>query len=493
MNPANKPPIHPQLDQNLQQIRAALGQSPDITIRELEIGDAPGKAAVAYTDNISDKNMINRFILDTLMNAPARLSSVPERKTLFDFIRSNALTVGEVNVIQDWDSVILSILSGDTVIFVDGEAQAIVCGTRGGEQRSVEESSSQLVIQGPRDGFAESIGTNVALVRRRIRSSNLWLESMKLGRLTQTDVAIMYIKGIAEDSIVQEARDRLNKLKDLDSVQSPFQVEEAIQDKLLTPFPTMMSTERPDSVAANLLEGRIAIFVDGNPFVLVAPVTFSMFFQSAEDYYQRFETASAIRLLRYAALFISLFVPSIYISVITFHQEMIPTPLLFSVAAQREHVPFPAFIEAIIMEVTFEILREAGIRMPRAIGQAVSIVGAIVLGQAAVEAGIVSPVMVIVVSITGIASLATPAFTMALSIRLLRFFIMFSAAMLGLYGVVLTSIILLGHMCGLRSFNTPYMTPFGPMSLKEQKDTLLRLPAFLTPRLKNYSNKEQQP
>ncbi len=253
-------------------------------------------------------------------------------------------------------------------------------------------------------------------------------------------------------------------------------IEELIQDETNTAFPTLLNTERPDMTAANLLEGRIAIFVDGTPFVLIAPVTFFTFFQTSEDYYQRFEVATAIRFLRYIAFIISLFGPSIYIAAITFHQEMIPTALLLSLASQREAVPFPAFIEALIMEFTFEILREAGVRMPRAIGQAVSIVGALVLGQAAVEAGIVSSAMVIVVALTGICSFTMPMFNMAFSIRLLRFIMMASAAVLGFYGIALLSLMIIGHLCGLRSFGVPYMTPFAPFVSDDQKDTLFRLP-----------------
>ncbi|UJF36397.1 spore germination protein [Paenibacillus hexagrammi] len=226
------------------------------------------------------------------------------------------------------------------------------------------------------------------------------------------------------------------------------------------------------------MEGKVAIFVDGSPFVLIAPFTFFSFFQAAEDYYQRYEMATAIRLLRFMALLISLFIPSIYVSAITYHQEMIPTSLLISLAAQRESTPFPAFIEAMIMEVTFEILREAGIRMPRAIGQAVSIVGALVLGQAAVEAGIISASMVIVVALTGISSFATPSYSMALAVRLLRFPMIIAAGFLGFYGIAILSIMILAHMCGLRSFGIPYMAPLGPFILDDQKDTFFRFPIF---------------
>ena len=229
----------------------------------------------------------------------------------------------------------------------------------------------------------------------------------------------MFIKGIVNDKVVEEVRKRLDRI-DIDGILESGYIEELIQDETYTPFPTVYNTERPDVIAAGLLEGRIAILVDGTPFVLLVPALFTQYFQSAEDYYQRSDFG-LLRMLRYLALFIALLGPSLYIAITTFHQEMLPTALLISLAAQREGVPFPAFIEALMMEVTFEILREAGVRMPRAVGQAVSIVGALVIGQAAVEAGIVSAAMVIVVSITAIANFSFPSFNMAISIRILRF------------------------------------------------------------------------
>ncbi|WP_373231554.1 spore germination protein [Cohnella sp.] len=469
--------LHPDLISNLHRIRQELGNSPDVIFREFDIVSLKVRAAAIFVDNLVDKKLVDHFVMHSLMiEATAQTAgTMGSDKNVFDFIKDKVLAIGEVKVIRDWNGIMLSILSGDTVILINGSAEALSGSTRGGESRGVEEPSSQVVIRGPKDGFTESIGTNISLIRRRIKSPNLWIEVMKIGDVTQTDVAVMYIKGIVNDKLLQEVNKRLNDIV-IDGILESGYIEELIQDKTMSPFPTLYNTERPDSVAANLLEGRIAIIVDGTPFVLITPTTFFMYFQSAEDYYQRFDIAIAIRLLRYAAFLISLFGPSIYIASITYHQEMIPTPLLISLAAQREGVPFPAFVEAILMEVSFEILREAGVRMPRAIGQAVSIVGALVLGQAAVEAGIVSSAMVIVVAITGIASFATPAFDMAISIRLLRFVMMFSAALMGFYGIAICSIIILAHMCGLRSFGIPYMAPLAPFILEDQKDSLLRLP-----------------
>ncbi|GIQ68750.1 spore germination protein [Xylanibacillus composti] len=494
-----QPSLAEQVAVNLANLQAMLGHSSDLVVRELRaVGNT--RTAAVYLDGISDKDKINAYIFHSLLTESNQLPKKPSQEdgsaedNLLRFMQSHALAVGEVKLAQDWDTVILSVLSGDTVLFVEGHAEALVCGTKGGQHRSVEEPSTQLVIRGPKESFTESIGTNVALVRKRIRSKNLRLETMKIGLVTQTDVAVMYINGIASEKIVKEIKDRLHQI-DTDAILESGYIEQWIEDESNTPFPTIYNTERPDTVAGNLLEGRIAIFVDGTPFVLIAPTTFFMHFQSSEDYYQRFPVTSFIRLLRYGAFLIALFGPSVYIAAITFHQEMIPTELLISLAAQRDSVPFPAFIEALLMEVAFEILREAGVRMPRAVGQAVSIVGALVLGQAAVEAGIVSSMMVIVVAITGISSFANPSFGMSLGVRVVRFLMMVAAALFGFYGMAVFSLLILTHMCSLRSFGIPYMSPFAPFILEDHKDTLVRFPhkkLFARPRLISQQNMSRQ-
>jgi spore germination protein KA len=491
-----KPKLHSAIVENLDYIREELGPSTDIIMRRFVLGADNTPIAAVYTDGLTDKDSVNEFILRSLMidSGDEGMKRLSEHSSPFEFIRTNALAIGEVHVLSDLDAVILAALSGDTVILIEGFRDAISGSTRGGPTRAVSEPSSQVVIRGPKDGFNESIGTNVALVRRRIKSSQLWLEKMKIGTVTQTDVAIMYLNGFTNDQLILETKRRLQNIN-YDSILESGYIEHFIEDQVLTPFPTLYNTERPDTVAANILEGRIAVFVDGTPFVLLAPTSFFMFFQASEDYYQRTDVASAIRLLRYFAFLISIFGPSIYIASITFHQEMIPTQLLISLATQRESVPFPAVVEATMMEVAFEILREAGVRMPRAIGQAVSIVGALVLGQAAVEAGIISSAMVIVVAITGISSFATPAFNMALSVRLIRFAIMMCAAFLGFFGIAIISIFLIAHMCGLRSFGLSYMSPLAPFVLESQKDTFIRVPfkKFLyRPKLLYPQNKRRQ-
>ncbi|MCM3005089.1 spore germination protein [Priestia koreensis] len=463
------------LSENVHYIQQKTGNSPDIVIRQLSIGDTTTiQSAIVYVDGMVDEKAIQDFLLESMMKDDDLNQKVTNANVL-SLIKKDILAFGDVSMATSWEDFFLSLMSGDTMILVDGHLQCIVIDTKGGERRAISEPSSQMVVRGSKEGFNETLATNISLVRRIIKNPSLWVESMKIGNVTKTDVAIMYIDGIANEKIVKEVKDRLKRIN-IDSILESGYIEQLIEDKTFTTFPTIYHTERPDTVAGNLLEGRIAIFVDGTPFVLVAPAVFIQFFQSAEDYYARFDIASSLRFLRVMIFFISLIAPATYVAITTFHQEMVPTKLIVAIAAQREAIPFPAFVEAILMEVTFEILREAGLRLPKTIGSAVSIVGALVIGQSAVQAGIVSPAMVIVVAITAIASFATPSFAIAISARLLRFLFMVSAATFGFYGIILSLLIMVVHLSSLRSFGVPYMAPLAPFILSDAGDTAIRLP-----------------
>jgi spore germination protein KA len=466
--------IQGSLSANLNIIKQKTGNSSDVVIRHLKMGmNSEMKAAIVYVEGIVDNQSIQEFLLQSMMKDNHK-ENLNEHNAL-DLISEDMMTIGNVSSINNWEDLFLSLMAGDTLVLVDGIDQALNASTKGGEKRTISESNTQMVVRGPKGAFTESNGTNTAMVRRIIKTPDLWTESLKIGRVTKTDVTLMYIHGIANDQVIEEIRQRLNKIN-IDSILESGYIEQLIEDQTATPFPTIYNTERPDVVAGNLLEGRIAIFVDGTPFVLLAPALFIQFFQSAEDYYARFDIATSIRLLRIFMFLISLIAPATYVAVTTFHQEMVPTTLIVAIAAQREAVPFPAFVEALLMEVTFEILREAGIRLPKAIGSAVSIVGALVIGQAAVQASIVSPAMVIIVSITAIASFATPSFDMAISARLIRFLFMLGAATFGFYGIILVLLMMVVHLCSLRSFGVPYMAPFAPFIPVNNGDTVVRLP-----------------
>lgn len=485
---------------NIATLNHKTGNSSDVIVRMLKISKDPEvTAAIIYIEGIVDNQSINDFLIESIMENFELKVRTDCYEEILDSMADKIVSIGSVKQISDWNELLLSLMSGDTIILVNGTNKGLSASTKGGERRSILEPGTQVAVRGSRESFTESIGTNTAMVRRIIKNPNLWIESIKIGTVTNTDVVLMYIHGVAKDEIIKEVRKRLERIN-LDSILESGYIEQMIEDQTLTTFPTLYHTERPDMVAGNLLEGRVAIFVDGTPFVLLAPALFIQFFQSAEDYYVRFDIATALRFLRILIFFISLIAPAGYVAATTFHQEMIPTPLLIAVAAQREAVPFPSLVEAIIMEVTFEILREAGIRMPKAIGSAISIVGALVIGQAAVQAGIVSPAMVIIVAITAIASFATPSYAIAISARLIRFIFMLSAATFGFYGIILTFIMMIVHLCGLRSFGVPYMAPFAPFIPTNTGDSFVRLPWwFLKERPRLISNnigrsgKDQKP
>jgi len=471
-------PLSRQLRANLEAIRRELGDSSDVTVRNIRDESDRVVAAVVYIDGIVNFDTINQMLLKPVMQRIRELSSegrVLSASTLEALLAGGTIELGLVLEVRELDRLLSLMLSGSSIVLLEGTDVAIAATTRGGEKRSVSEPSSQTVTRGPKEGFTEDIQTNVSLIRRRIKSKLVRVETRTIGRLTQTSVGLVYIQGIAKDSVVEEIRLRLSKI-DVDSILESGYVEELIQDEAWTPFPTIQNSERPDAIAAGILEGQVAIIVDGSPFVLLAPVTFVKFLQASEDYYQRYDIATFLRIIRVVSFFISMLLPSMYIAITTFHQEMLPTPLLISLAAQREGVPFPAFIEALLMEITFEVLREAGVRMPRVIGPAISIVGALVLGQAAVQAGLVSAAMIIVVSFTAIANFVIPALNMAVAARLIRFAMMMLAATLGLFGIMTGVMILLIHLVGLRSFGVPYMTPLSPIRTANFKDFVVRAP-----------------
>lgn len=461
---------------NLKILKDRTGHSSEIVIRSVSGQNFKVEISIVYIKGLVDIQSVNDFLIESILNNPLlHEKDIPQEA--LKFICGEVIALGEIKEVGDWDSLFTDLMSGNTIIFVDGISKALSASTQGGERRSIQESTTSIAIRGSKESFTESIETNIAMVRRIMNTPDLWSESMKIGKKTKTDVSLLYINGIAKKEIIEEVRKRLKRIT-IDGILESGYIEQLIEDQTNTTFPTIIHTDRPDKIAGNLLEGKIAIFINGTPFVLLVPALFINFFHSVEDYYERFDIATAIRFLRIVIFSISLVGPAIYIAATTSHQEMIPTKLVIIIAAQRDTVPFPAFIEALIMEITFEILREAGLRMPKAIGSTISIVGALVIGQAAVQAGIVSPAMVIVVSITAIASFATPSYEVAISARLIRFIFMISAAIFGFYGITLAFIVLIAHLSSLRSFGVPYMSPLAPFIKEEVGDTIFRRPIW---------------
>ncbi|SJZ33904.1 spore germination protein [Selenihalanaerobacter shriftii] len=475
------PKLHKKLDKNKEYLDNLLGDNGDITIKEFNIaGRSDLKALMVYVDGMISKALLNEQVLTPLMHRIRETDPDVEinKSNLAQTVESFVLSAESVSKAENFDDVVLSILSGETALFFDGDDQALIISARGWPSRGIQEPATESVIRGPRDGFTETIRMNTVLIRRRIRDPNLKIQSTKIGRRTKTDVALAYVKGIANKEIINEVKARLDTI-DIDQILETGYIEQLIEDSHYSPFPQIQVTERPDKVVGSLLEGRVAILVDNTPMVLLVPVTFSQLYQSPEDYNERWLVMSAIRILRFTSIFISALAPALFIALTSFHPGMIPTELMMSVAATREGVPFPAFIEAGVMEVTIELLREAGIRLPGPIGQTIGIVGGLVIGQAAVSAKVASPIMVIVVAITAIASFITPSYNVSLSIRFIRFGFMILAAVLGLYGMMLGVLAILIHLVTLKSFGVPYLSPLAPYRFSDWKDDFIRAPTHL--------------
>lgn len=461
-------PLSPDVDENIKFLRSMYQNCFDVTFRTFLI-NGQIKAVLVYIEGLSSMEEVENYVLAPLMAETANGVHSPRE------LLEKKIHISKIKEIKTVADCIENISIGNPVILIEQEIIGISLGLAKWEKRSIEEPQSEGVLRGPREGFVETLGINTSLLRRKIKTSNFKMKSMKIGSLTETNLVIAYIEGLADPTLIEEVEKRLLRI-DIDSVLESGYIEELIEDNSFSPFPQLVNTERPDIAAANLLEGRVVILVDGTPFVLIAPISFITLLQSPEDYYQRFLISSLIRLLRFVFMAFSLLLPSLYVAVLTYHQEMVPTALLISMASSRESVPFPALVEALMMEIVFEALRESGVRLPKQVGAAVSIVGALVIGQAAVQAGLVSAPMVIVVAITGIASFLVPHYTQGIALRMLRFPIIFLAGSLGLLGVILGVIAIVVHLCGLRSFGVPYLTPIAPLKGLDLKDTLIRAP-----------------
>lgn len=379
---------------------------------------------------------------------------------------------------ESFDLAIGSVLKGDTAIFVDGYKEALIVSTKKYPLRSISENDSEAGMRGPKDSFNEGFRFSTALIRRRIRDAKLRVEQGTMGQRTRTDYAVIYMEDLANPSLVQEIKDRIDKY-DIDGIFDSGMAEHLLEDNWYSPFPVFQATTRPDKVAAGIIEGRVAVVFDNSPEVILAPSNFNMLLQASDDYYNRWAVGTFARILRYIAAFLAITLPGLYIAITVYHSEMLPTKLLYAIVAARGMVTFPIVVEILIMEFLFELLREAGIRLPGPLGNTIGVVGGLIVGQAAVDAGIVSTIVVIVVALTAIASFSIPNEEFASVFRLLKFFIIITSALLGLYGFILGLLIVAIHLSELKSFGVPYMMPVVGGSREpdeSRKDFVMRSP-----------------
>jgi spore germination protein KA len=427
--------------------------------------------ALIFSDGVVDKDTIGKNIIKPLMTHEAAESG----GDILDDLVSRVLKVPEAEKTNSVKSLVEAVCYGDTVLLADGIAQAVVIDTKQFQIRAVDEPESERSLTGPREGFTESLATNLSLLRRKVRTNELKLKMRVFGRRTQTKACVCYMDGLVNKSILAELQRRLDKV-DIDGVLDSNYLNELIRDSRSI-FRTTGYTERPDVVMGKLLEGRIAILVDGSPVALTVPYLFIENFQSSEDYYYSYYYTSFTRLLRILGFFLTVTVPGLYVAIVAFHHEMLPTQLLINVATERSSVPLPAALEAFLMLVVFDLLRETGARMPGNIGQALSIVGALVIGQAAVEAKLVAAPMIIVVALTGICALLVP--KLNAPIIYVRFMLLLLASTFGFYGLALGASAVLIHIINLRTFGIQVLTLTGDLSKQEAKDTWVREPWWM--------------
>ncbi|MCG0276409.1 MAG: spore germination protein [Thermosediminibacteraceae bacterium] len=479
MTPDKSRKLYKDIDENIKVFNEYLADCDDLISREFVVGNPNGpkhRMVLFNIDGLADKKVVHEEIMKSLMLFARQVPleySVGDK--FFQLVKDGLITVAEVRETDNFGEAVLAVLSGDTALFIDKLDRGLILNTRGWEKRAVQEPSTEAVIRGSRDGFTETYRVNVALVRRRIKDPNLKVQTVRLGRHTRTDVGVLYIKGIANPSIVEEVLKRLNTI-DISGVLESGYIEQMIEDNYLSFFPLLRRTERPDVAAACLLEGNVVILCDNTPFALIAPTTFFSLFQSAEDYYENWYIASLIRILRMSAAFLAVTAPALYVAMVSYHPGMLPTDLALSIGATREGVPFSTTVEALIMMLALEVLREAGIRLPGPIGQTIGIVGGLVVGEAAVRAGIVSPIMVILIAINAISSFAIPNFNLAVAFRLLAFVFLLFASVAGLYGIILVYLGLVIHLVTLKSFGVNYLSPLVSFKMKRVIDILVRPP-----------------
>lgn len=477
--------IFPSSEVNLEYIKVKFNSliNSDIKIREFDLTarNKLYKAFILYIDGMSDAKLINRFVLHPLMlknksntntspeeivsNAVANNITVKKVKkfNLVDYIYSCLIPHNDLKKIKTFENVISAVNAGNCALFIDTIDTCFVCDVKGFEKRSINTPRNEIVIRGSQEAFVENIRTNTTMLRRLVNNENLIIEDTSVGTVSKTKIAVCYLKDIANDDLVAEVKYRLNNL-DIDYIIASGQLEDLLKQNSNSSVPELLTTERPDRAASCVLDGKVVIMVNGTPISLIAPCTFFDLLESVEDQNINYRFANLIKLVRLIACFITVLLPGLYIAITNFHEELIPTELLFSIVSSRQAVPITIELEIILMEIAFELIHEAGIRVPSPISTTMSIVGALVLGDAAVNASIVSPISIIIVAISGLTSFAIPNFSLELHFRLLRFGFIFVGWLFGFLGIAIGIFLYLGLLASYSSFGVPFLSPYVPLS-----------------------------
>lgn len=465
--------IYSQIDANLKYIKTKYNTliNSDIITREftLNTGSKQYKAFILYIDGMVDSQILNDFVLKPLMlknkfcnNETSKIIVQKEKKSnIANFIQDCLIPQNNIKQQSSFKDIFSGVNSGNCALFVDTLSVGFDIDVKGFKQRSISKPENEIVIKGPHEAFVENIRTNTTLLRRFTNNENLIIENTKVGKITQTNCAICYIKDIANDALVAETKYRLNNLE-IDSLLSAGELEQLLTDTNSLGVPKILVSERPDYAVKSLLQGRVIILINGSPYALILPAILIDFLTSPEDTNLKPQFANFLKVVRIISSFFALLLPGLYIAITNFHREIIPTELLFSILSSRQSVPFPIIVEILIMEISFEIIREAGLRVPSPIGPTLGIVGALVLGQAAVSAAIVSPILIIIVAITGMSSFAIPDFTFSFHLRFFRFVFILLGFLAGFLGIGMGLFIYISSLCDLETFGVSYTIPYAP-------------------------------
>lgn len=466
--------ISEHLTENKKQMQEIFKDCGDIVFRDFSAAEGRGRLFLVYVDNMINNQSIEESILTNIMN---RCQEV-EAEGLLRHLTDSVISIRDVISVSTLEEAADGVLSGDTLIFMDGSPFALQASTKAFPNRGVGKAETEVVVQGPKDAFTELLAFNLVLIRRRIRHTGLKVKRKKAGTLTNSDLALVYEADLVRPEVLEKAERYLDEIT-AEGVLDSGVVEQLLEKRQMSPFPQLQMTERPDKAAAAILEGRVVVVVDNTPFVILLPATLNVFFQAAEDYYERWEIMSFLRILRYVAAFAAVALPGLYVALTVYHPQLLPTALALKIAETRQSIPFSVVPEVILMELAFELLREAGIRLPSPVSSAVGIVGGIIIGSAAVDAGLVSPAVVIVSALTGICTFVIPNPAIVSGLRLSKYGVLLLSAVLGLYGFWLGILGLLIHLAGLSSYGIPYLYPFCSASVnhyRDLEDSVIRLP-----------------
>lgn len=476
--------VYPNIDVNLEYINSRFNSliNSDIKIREfiINVKTRQFKSFIVYIDGMCDSNSINDFILSPLMlrnranqyDGPQIVSeavanNITVRKlkkfNIVDYIYNSLLPQNDVEKVDSFDKISEEISSGNCILFIDTINFAFDISVKKFEKRSISTPQNEPVVMGSQEAFVEDLRTNTSIIRRNLCNENLIIENLSVGESDKNKCAVCYLKNIANSDLVAEVKYRINNLK-VDYLISVGELRELLKDDINTTLPEIGATERADKAVSNLLQGRVVVIFNGCPYVLIMPVTIFDFFSSPEDMNIHHTFANLLKIIRGISFIITLLLPGLYIAVTTYHGELIPTELLFSIVASRANVPFMVILEIILMEISFEIIREAGLRVPSPLGATVGIVGALILGQAAVEADIVSPILIIIIAITGITSFAIPDYSFSFHLRINRFMYIVLGSLAGFLGIGIGLFVYMVSLCSLKSFGVPYLSPYAPLT-----------------------------